>query len=101
MSVFLSVALIVAFAIFLSVIVITCLHFYVEHKYPYEKLKRKQNDEFKEWLTKRRANMTQAQRESEDLHFSQLRAMPPSKVFEPRTGNSLSKDLLGFDLLSK
>lgn len=55
----------------------------------------------KEWLTKRRANMTQAQRESEDLHFSQLRAMPPSEVFKPRAGNSLSKDLLGFDLLSK
>lgn len=101
MSVFLSLALIVAFAIFLSAIVITCLHFYVERKYSYEKLKRKQNDEFKEWLTKRRANMTQAQRDSEYLYFSQLRAMPPSDVFKPRTGNSLSKDLLGFELLPK
>lgn len=58
-------------------------------------------NEHKEWLVERRANMTQEQRDSEDLYYSKLRAMPPSEVFKPRTGNSLSKDLLGFDLLPK
>lgn len=49
----------------------------------------------------RRANMTQAQRDSEDDYINGLRNVPENERFKQTTGNSLSKDLLGFDLLPK
>ena len=57
--------------------------------------------DYQEWLAKIRANMTQAQRDSEDSYINGLRAMPVKESWKPRTGNSLSKDILGFDLLPK
>lgn len=57
--------------------------------------------EHKEWMAKRRAGMTGKQLEDERLYFASLRNTPIEQRRNYRTGNSLSKDLLGFDLLPK
>lgn len=61
----------------------------------------KNQAEFEEWCSKRWAGMTDEQRANEKFYNDQLRAMPIEESWKPRRGNSLSKDMLGFELLPK
>ena len=55
------------------------------------------------WLIERRANMTQEQIEYEQSYYKLLQNTPIEQRYNNtyRTGSSLSKDLIGFDLLPK
>lgn len=55
------------------------------------------------WLIERRATMTKEQRQAEMNYYNGLRNTPIEQRYNNtyRTGNSLSKDLIGFDLLPK
>lgn len=65
--------------------------------------KAKNEAEFAEWYTKRRANMTDKQIADEQAYYKLLQNTPIEQRYKNtyRTGNSLSKDLLGFEILPK
>lgn len=63
--------------------------------------KAKNDAEFAEWCANRWSGMTHAQRDSERRYNDQLRAMPVGDAWKPRSNSSLSKDLLGLEILPK
>ncbi|MBP3945128.1 hypothetical protein [Psychrobacter sp. K31L] len=57
--------------------------------------------EHQEWVAKRWASMTQKQQDDERHYYSLMRNTPVEQRRTFITGNSLSKDIIGFDLLPK